>query len=78
MFEHYYSFFHYWLLSCRYVMLEKSILNKPKWGAQTVVREGRIPPGSLGDSTAQNAVFGTSLNDKTTNNDGKRNSYVQT
>ena len=26
----------------------------------------------------QNTVFGTSLNDKTTQNDGKRNNYVQT
>ena len=32
MFENYYFFFHYCLLSCRYAMLQKSILNKPKWG----------------------------------------------
>ena len=29
-FERYYSFFHYCLLSCRYVMLKKRVLNKPK------------------------------------------------
>ena len=32
MFENYYYFFHYCLWSCRYVMLQKSILSKPKWG----------------------------------------------
>ena len=32
IFEHYYSFFHYCLLFCHYVLLEKSILSKPKWG----------------------------------------------
>ena len=32
MFENYYSFFHYCLLSCRYAMIQKSILNEPKWG----------------------------------------------
>ena len=31
--ERYYSFFHYCLLSCRYVMLQIRVLNKPKWGA---------------------------------------------
>ena len=42
MFENYYSFFHYCLLSCRYAMIQKSILNEPKWGgAQAVVRGGR-------------------------------------
>ena len=34
MFERYYSFFHYCLLSCRDVMFHKRILSKPKWGAQ--------------------------------------------
>ena len=43
MFENYYSFFHYCLLSCRYAMLKKTILNEPKWGAQAVVRRGRRP-----------------------------------
>ena len=43
MFENYYSFFHYCLLSCRYVMLQKSVLSEPKWGAQAVVRGGRYP-----------------------------------
>ena len=32
MIENYYSFFHYCLLSCRYVMFHKSILKEPKWG----------------------------------------------
>ena len=32
MFKRYYSFFHYCLLSCRYVMFQKRILCKPKWG----------------------------------------------
>ena len=42
MFENYYSFFHYCLLSCRYAMLQKSILNEPKWGGgkQSFVRDG--------------------------------------
>ena len=34
--EPYYLFFHYRLLSCRYVMFHKPILSKPKWGAQAV------------------------------------------
>ena len=34
MFERCYSFFHYFLLSCRYVMLQKRILSKPTWGAK--------------------------------------------
>ena len=32
IFENYYSFFHYCLLPCRYVMLQKRFLSKPKWG----------------------------------------------
>ena len=40
MFETYYSFFHYCLLSCRYVMFRSRILSKPKWGAQVVVTGG--------------------------------------
>ena len=44
MFERYDSFFHYYLLSYRYAVLQKSILSKPKWGgAQAVVREGTAP-----------------------------------
>ena len=31
------------LLSCRNVMLQKSILSKPKWGAQAVVWGARPP-----------------------------------
>ena len=38
MLERYYFFFHYCLLSCRYVMFQKRILSKLKWGAQAVVR----------------------------------------
>ena len=44
MFEHYYFFFHYCMLSCRYVMFQKRILSKRKWGAQAVVMGAR-PPG---------------------------------
>ena len=43
MFENYHSFFHYCLLSCRYVVLEKSILNGPKWGVQAVVGGNGAP-----------------------------------
>ena len=45
MFKNYYSFSHYCVLSCRYVMLQKVILSKPKWGAQAVVRGGTAPLG---------------------------------
>ena len=38
MFENYYSFFHHCRSSSRYVMLQKSISSKPRWGAQAVVR----------------------------------------
>ena len=51
MFENYYSFFHYCVLSCRYVMLQKSILNEPKWGAQAVVRGERRPWPHHSDGT---------------------------
>ena len=51
MFENYYSFFHYCLLSCRYAMLQKSILNESKWGAQAVVRGGRRPWPHRSDGT---------------------------
>ena len=51
MFENYYSFFHYYLLSCRYAMLQKSILNESKWGAQAVVRGGRRPWPHRSDGT---------------------------
>ena len=43
MFENYYSFFHYCLLSCRYAILQKSILNESNWGAQAVVRGDGAP-----------------------------------
>ena len=51
MFENYYTFFHYCRLSCRYSMLQKSILNEPKWGAQAVVRGGRRPWPHCSDGT---------------------------
>ena len=38
MSESYYSFFHYCLLSCRYVVFRKRILSEPKWGAQAAVK----------------------------------------
>ena len=43
MFENYYSFFHYCLLFCRYAILQKSILNEPKCGAQAVVKGDGAP-----------------------------------
>ena len=51
MFENYYSFFHYCLLSCRYVMLQKSILSESKWGAQAVVGGEQCPWPHRSDST---------------------------
>ena len=45
MFKRNYSFLHYCQLFCRYVMLQKRILSKPKWGAQAAARGGgRTPP----------------------------------
>ena len=45
MFKRNYSFLHHCLLFCRYVMLQKRILSKPKWGAQAAVRgRGARPP----------------------------------
>ena len=44
-------------------------------------RGGRAPPNGclcLPFRFTQNSVFRTSLNDKTTHNNGKRNNYVQT
>ena len=32
MCERYYSFFHNYLLSCSYVMVQKRVLSKPEWG----------------------------------------------
>ena len=43
MLERNYSFFHLCMLFCRYVMFQNSILSKPKWGAQAVVRGARPP-----------------------------------
>ena len=66
-FKRYYFFFHYCLLSCRYGMLQKSILSKPKWeghkqllgGAQAVVRGARppCPPPPRSDGTGCAAVI---------------------
>ena len=64
MFENYYFFFHYCLLSCRYVMLHKSILSKPKWGAQAVVRGDTAPL----DPTVATALATSTKNDTTVTN----------
>ena len=45
MFENDYSFFHYCLLSCRYAMLQKSILSESKWGGHKQSLEGEGAPG---------------------------------
>ena len=45
MYERYDFFFHFYLLSCRYVMLQKSILSKPKWGGTRSHKGGHRPPG---------------------------------
>ena len=47
MFERYYSFFQYCMLSYRYVVFQKRILRKSKWGAQAVVRRGTAPLAPL-------------------------------
>ena len=57
MFEHYYSFFHYCMLSYRYLIFQKRILSKPKWGAQAVVRGGARPPAPRSDGTARSFVI---------------------
>ena len=51
MLKRYYFFFHYSLLSYRYVMFQKHILCKPKWGAQAVVRGARTPLPPRSDGT---------------------------
>ena len=71
MFENY-SFFHYCLLSCRYVMLKKSILSKPKWGAHAVVR-GVWRPGptvatTLATSTKSDTPVANFVNSRQKNN----------
>ena len=43
MFKRNYSFLHHCLLFCHYVMFQKRILSKPKWGAQTAVKGGTPP-----------------------------------
>ena len=54
----------------------------PASAVATEAPGGAVPP--LMDACAppfrfiQNTVFGTSLNDKTPHNDGKRNNYVET
>ena len=52
MFERNYSFFYHCLLSCRYVMLQNSILSKSKWWAQAVVRGGTASLAPRSDGTA--------------------------
>ena len=46
-FKRYYFFFHYCLLSCRYVMFQKSILSKPKQGGHKQLLGGKRPPWPL-------------------------------
>ena len=55
MFRRNYSFLHHCLLFCRYVMFQKRILSKPKWGAQAVVRGARPlgPPIATAQQSAQ-------------------------
>ena len=43
MFELYYSFFRYFLLSCRYEMFQKRILSKPKLGLHKQLLGGTDP-----------------------------------
>ena len=50
MFEHYYFFFHFYLSLCRYVLLQRRILSKPKWGARPP-----CPPHS--DGTASGTIL---------------------
>ena len=69
MFENYYSFFHYCLLSCRYAMIQKSILNEPKWGgAQAVVRgdgaPGLIVATALATTTKNDNPVGNFVNSR--------------
>ena len=49
MLERYHSFFHYCLLSYRYVIFQKRFLSKLKWLAQAVVMGGARPPLVIGD-----------------------------
>ena len=60
MFENY-SFFHYCLLSCRYAMLQKSIMNEPKWGAQAVVRGDGAPGLTVATALASSTKNDTSV-----------------
>ena len=59
MLENYYSFFHYCLLSCRYVMLQKSILSNPKWREHKQSLGGYGAPGP----TAATALATSTKND---------------
>ena len=67
MFENYYSFFHYCLLSCCYVMLQKSILNEPKWGALAVVRGGGRRPWPLRSDRTPGPTVATAMATSTKN-----------
>ena len=51
MFENHYFFVHYCLLSCRYAMLQKSILNEPKLGGTSSRLGGRRPLPHRSDGT---------------------------
>ena len=67
MFERYYFFFCYCLLSFRYMMFQKRVLSKPKRGrAQAVVKVAR-PPG-LPVATALNTLLLSNSKQKATQN----------
>ena len=56
MFKRNYPFLHHCLLFCRYVMFQKRILSKPKWGEQAAVRSGTPPSPRPPIATAQQSA----------------------
>ena len=65
MFENYYSVFHYCLLSCGYVMLQKSILNELKWGhKQSLGGDGTPVAMALATSTKNNTPVANFVNSR--------------
>ena len=61
MFENYYSFFHYCLLSCRYAMLRKRFLNEPKWGGTTSLGGDGAPGLTIATAMATSPKNDTSV-----------------
>ena len=57
MFKRNYSFLHHCVLFCRYVMFQKRIMSKPKWGAQAAVRGGTAPPIATAQQPAQQRQY---------------------